>query len=82
MKNVSIIEIGHATEPLSGYARDVSNDLLVLASGKEPAVVLIHLGNSDKESLAPSINRTFMDLIERSREYARTIKPGALCPRL
>jgi len=71
MKNVKVIEIDNATEPLSTYAKDLSNDVLVLISNKEPVAVLIHLGGMDKESLALSINREFMDIIERSREEIR-----------
>ena len=45
--------------------------MLVLTSDKEPVAVLIHLGSRDKESLALSINREFLDIIERSREEIR-----------
>ncbi len=44
MRKVKVIEVDHATEPLSSYAKDVSNDVLVLTSDKEPVAVLIHLG--------------------------------------
>lgn len=78
MKNLKVIEIEKATEPLSTYAKDLGNDMLVLTSDKEPVAVLIHLGSRDKESLALSINREFMDIIEHSREEIRQGKKLSL----
>ena len=61
------LEIGMATEPLSAYAQELGDEILVLTSDKEPIVAMVSLKNVDKESLSLSTNSEFMKIIEKSR---------------
>ena len=61
------LEIGMATEPLSTYAQELGDEILVLTSDKEPVVAMVSLKNVDKESLSLSTNSEFMKIIEKSR---------------
>lgn len=61
------LEIGMATEPLSTYAQELGDEILVLTSNKEPVVAMVSLRNVDKESLSLSTNPEFMKIIEKSR---------------
>ena len=61
------LEIGMATEPLSTYAQELGDEILVLTSNKDPIVAMVSLRNVDKESLSLSTNPEFMKIIEKSR---------------
>lgn len=62
------IEITKATKPLSDYAKELDNEILVITSNKKPIAVMVSLENVDMESLALSTNPEFMEIIEKSRK--------------
>lgn len=68
MKDVKILELEKATEPLATYAKELGDQVLILTSDKEPVAVVVSLGRSDKESLALSLSPEFREIIETSRE--------------
>ena len=61
------LEIEMATEPLSTYAKELGDEILILTLNKEPIAAIVSLKNVDKESLSLSINPEFMEIIEKSR---------------
>ena len=65
------IEISTASKPLSEYAGD-SQDFVILMSDNKPVAAIVSLRNVDPESLALSTNAEFMEIIaEARRECAR-----------
>ncbi|HEY3572019.1 MAG TPA: hypothetical protein VGP73_29080 [Thermoanaerobaculia bacterium] len=65
------IEISAASKPLSEYAGELDDEIVILTSGDHAVAALVPLKNIDEESLALSTNRTFLDIIERSWEQVR-----------
>ena len=65
------LEIEMATRPLSAYARELGDEILVLTSDREPVAAVVSLKNVDKESLSLSTNPEFMRIIEESRNEFR-----------
>ena len=66
-----VIEISTALRPLSEYAQDLGNDIIVLTANQKPVAALVSfaaLGNVDEESLALSTSPEFMAIIESARE--------------
>lgn len=61
------IEITKATKPLSDYAKELDNEILVITSNKKPIAAMVSLENVDMESLSLSTNPEFMEIIEKSR---------------
>ncbi len=61
------LEIEKAVEPLSIYAKDLGDDILVLTSNKQPVAAIVSLRNVDRESLLLSTAPEFMEIIEKSR---------------
>jgi PHD/YefM family antitoxin component YafN of YafNO toxin-antitoxin module len=65
------IELTTATRPLSEYARELEDEVVVLTSHQEPVAALISLKGIDKESLILSTDPEFIAIIERARaEFA------------
>ncbi|HLG29426.1 MAG TPA: hypothetical protein VI387_04385 [Candidatus Brocadiales bacterium] len=62
------IEITKATKPLSAYAKELDNEILVITSNKKPIAAMVSLENVDMESLSLSTNPEFMEIIEKSRK--------------
>ena len=62
------IEITKATKPLSDYAKELDNEILVITSNKKPIAAMVSLENVDMESLSLSTNPEFMEIIEKSRK--------------
>ncbi len=62
------IEITKATKPLSAYAKELDNEILVITSNKKPIAAMVSLENVDMESLSLSTNSEFMEIIEKSRK--------------
>jgi antitoxin (DNA-binding transcriptional repressor) of toxin-antitoxin stability system len=65
------IEISAASKPLSEYAGELDDEIVILTSGDHAVAALVPLKNIDEESLALSTNQTFLDIIERSRKEIR-----------
>lgn len=61
------IEISAALKPLSEYADELDDDIVVLTSGNRPIAALVPLKNVDRESWALSTNDDFLELIEQAR---------------
>lgn len=68
------IEISEASKPLSDYAKELDEEIIVLTSNKKPIAALVSLKNVDRESLALSTNPEFMEIIEAAREEFRSGK--------
>jgi hypothetical protein len=66
------IEISEASRPLSDYAKELDEDLLVLTANKKPIAALVSLKHVDRESLALSTNPEFIDIVETARAEFRS----------
>ncbi|MGB8644096.1 MAG: hypothetical protein WCF84_02585 [Anaerolineae bacterium] len=65
------IELTTASKPLSEYAQDFGDEVIVLTSHQKPIAAIVSLRKEDKESLSLSLNPEFMELIEKARaEFA------------
>ncbi|MBT5306359.1 MAG: hypothetical protein HOL31_14920 [Candidatus Scalindua sp.] len=62
------IEIEKASKPLSEYAKEIGNEILVLTSNEKPVAAIVSLKDVDMESLSLSTNPDFMEIIKKSRE--------------
>jgi PHD/YefM family antitoxin component YafN of YafNO toxin-antitoxin module len=65
---VKTIEIEKASKPLSEYAKEIGNEILVLTSNEKPVAAIVSLKDVDMESLSLSTNPDFMEIIKKSRE--------------
>ncbi len=72
------IEISAASKPLSEYAGELDDEIVILTSGDHAVAALVPLKDVDEESLALSTNQTFLDIIERSWEQVRAGKTISL----
>jgi prevent-host-death family protein len=65
------IEVTTATKPLSEYAKEFGDEVIVLTSHSKPVAAIVSLRKVDKESLSLSTNPEFMEIIEKARaEFA------------
>ncbi len=67
-----MIEAEQATEPLHEYARDASNEPLILTVDGKPVAALVPIQNADVETVTLSTHAQFLALIERSRVRHKT----------
>jgi PHD/YefM family antitoxin component YafN of YafNO toxin-antitoxin module len=72
------IEISTASQPLSAYADELGQDVIVLTSNDEPVAAIVSLKDIDRESLALSFNPEFMAIIEQARAECRAGKTLSL----
>jgi PHD/YefM family antitoxin component YafN of YafNO toxin-antitoxin module len=72
------IEISTASRPLSAYADELDQDVIILTSNNEPIAAIVSLKNIDRESLALSLNPEFMAIIEQARAECRAGKTLSL----
>jgi antitoxin (DNA-binding transcriptional repressor) of toxin-antitoxin stability system len=72
------IEISAASKPLSEYAEELDDEIVILTSGDHAVAALVPLKDIDEESLALSTNQTFLDIIDRSWEQVRAGKTISL----
>jgi len=68
---VKTIEMSTASKPLSGYANELDEDVVVLTLHDKPIAALVSLRDVDSESLSLSTNRDFLAIIDRAREEFR-----------
>jgi PHD/YefM family antitoxin component YafN of YafNO toxin-antitoxin module len=61
------IELNEASEPLSHYANELGDEVIVLTRDHSPVAALVSLKDVDRESLALSTNAEFLSIIEASR---------------
>jgi len=65
------IELSNASRPLTEYASELNEEIMVLTDGSKPVAAIVPLKGVDQESLALSAHPEFLDLIARSRaEFA------------
>jgi PHD/YefM family antitoxin component YafN of YafNO toxin-antitoxin module len=65
------IELTTATKPLSQYAKEFGDEVIVLTSQRKPVAAIVSLSKVDKESLSLSMSPEFMEIIEKARaEFA------------
>lgn len=62
------IEISSASKPLSDYARDLDDEIIILTSDQKPVAALVSLKKVDVESLSLSASSEFMEIIRSARE--------------
>jgi len=68
------IEISKASKPLSEYAKELDDEIIVITSNKKPIAAIVSLKNVDKETLSLSTNPEFLEIIEKAREEFNTGK--------
>ena len=68
------VELTEALKPLSDYAKELDEEIIVLTSNKKPVAALVSLKNIDQESLSLSTNPEFMKIIDSAREEFKTGK--------
>lgn len=61
------IEISLASKPLSEYAKDLEDEIVVLTSDDKPVAAIVSLKDVDRESWALSTSDVFLELIEKAR---------------
>jgi PHD/YefM family antitoxin component YafN of YafNO toxin-antitoxin module len=72
------IEISEASKPLSDYAKELNEEIIVLTSNTKPIAALVSLKDVDRESLALSTDPEFMKIIEAAREEFKSGKKLSL----
>ena len=75
------LEITQASKPLSEYAKELRDEIIVLMSGSEPVAAIVSLKNVDSldlELLSLSANLEFMEIIEKARKELRNGKKLSL----
>lgn len=70
------IEFKKASGPLSEYAEKARKDPVIVIKRGKPFAAVIPLRNADEETIALSMSRKFVAIIERSRN--RVKKQGAI----
>lgn len=76
-----ILEIEQASKPLSEYAKELRDEIIVLMSNNEPVAAIVSLKNVDSldlELLSLSTNPEFMEIIEKARKELRDGKKLSL----
>jgi PHD/YefM family antitoxin component YafN of YafNO toxin-antitoxin module len=61
------IELTTASEPLSSYADDLGEEIIVLTRRRKPVAAIVSLKDVDRETLALSTSPVFWEIIDRSR---------------
>lgn len=61
------IEISTATKPLSEYAEELGDEMIVLTAHQKPVAAIVSLKNVDRESLSLSTNPEFVKIIDQAR---------------
>ena len=69
---MKVVDKNEATATLAEYAATVENDPLIVTSDGRPVAALVPIENADMETVSLSTNRSFIDLIERSRQRTKS----------
>ncbi|MFQ5628912.1 MAG: hypothetical protein ACE5I1_09145 [bacterium] len=75
------LDITQASKPLSEYANELRDEIIVLLSDNNPVAAVVSLKNADSldlELLSLSTNSEFMEIIEQSRKELRAGKKVSL----
>ena len=70
------IESADATGTLAEYAAEIDRGPVVITNHGRPVAALVPIENADLETVSLSMNRQFLDIIERSR--ARVQSEGGI----
>jgi antitoxin (DNA-binding transcriptional repressor) of toxin-antitoxin stability system len=70
------VEFKKASGPLSEYAEKARKDLVIVIKRGKPFAAVIPIRNADEETIALSMSRKFVNIIERSR--TRVKKEGVI----
>jgi PHD/YefM family antitoxin component YafN of YafNO toxin-antitoxin module len=62
------IDLKKAQKPLSEYANECNDEILILKSNDKPVAAIVSLKNVDMESISLSTNPEFMQIINKSRK--------------
>jgi prevent-host-death family protein len=73
---MKVIEQAQATRTLADYAAEIEEAPVIVTSQGQPVAALVPIDNDDLETVTPSTNRQFFELIERSR--AQTSADGGI----
>ena len=65
------IKLSRASRPLTEYAAELRDEVLVLTARNRPVAAVVPLKGIDRESLALSSHPEFLELIARSRAEFR-----------
>lgn len=68
------IDISEASRPLSDYATELDDEVIVLTSDEKPVAALVSLKKLDRESLALSTSPEFMAIIDNARDEFKSGK--------
>jgi hypothetical protein len=68
------IDLAAASKPLSEYAKELGDEVIVLVSDKTPVAALVSLKEVDRESLSLSTNPEFLAIIDKARQEFRAGK--------
>lgn len=71
---MKMIDISKAARPLSDYANELDDEMVVVTVNNKPVAALVSLKNIDDESLALSCNSDFINIIEAARREFQTGK--------
>lgn len=72
------IELSTASKPLSQYADELDDEVVILISENKPVAAIVPLKNVNKESLSLSTQEVFLELIDQAREEVRAGKTVSL----
>jgi PHD/YefM family antitoxin component YafN of YafNO toxin-antitoxin module len=75
------LELAQASRPLSEYAEDLRDEIIVLTSNNQPVAAIVslqHVDDSDLESLSLNSNPQFMAIIQQARQELRNGKKFSL----
>jgi hypothetical protein len=68
---VKTIDIAAASKPLSQYAEELGDEVIVLVADQTPFAALVSLKKVDRESLVLSTSPEFLAIIEDARREFR-----------
>jgi hypothetical protein len=72
------IELSTALQPLSAYAEEFSNEIVVLTLHGKAIAAVVSLQEVDPESLLLSMNPEFMQIIQQARDEFKAGKKLSL----
>ena len=72
------IDIGKASRPLGEYAKELTEEIIVVTSRQKPVAALVPLKDVDAETIALSTNAKFQKIIEASKKQIRSGKTRTL----
>ncbi len=64
---MKVVEKTDATDTLAQYAANIESGPIIVTSQGRPIAALVPIENADLETVSLGTNRSFLELIERSR---------------